>query len=72
MPPTTVSRHTHIIISFVFAAYLLPFVRKIDLMSEFVLKSQWKYQVPFDFSKKQVKLISFSRFCKQNCNLFSV
>lgn len=38
-----------------FPAYIQPFVKEIQPVSNFVVKSQWKYQVPFESSKKQVK-----------------
>lgn len=41
-------------------AYLRPFVNEIGAVSNFVLKSQWKYQVPFELAKKQVNNGSFS------------
>lgn len=55
---------------FICVAYIRPFVNEIESVSKFVLKSQWKYQVPFEFAKKQVNLInvqsskssSFGRF----------
>lgn len=34
-------------------AYIRPFVNEISLLSDFELKSQWKYQVPFEFVNKQ-------------------
>ncbi|XP_031632221.1 GPI transamidase component PIG-S isoform X2 [Contarinia nasturtii] len=34
--------------------YIQPFLKEIQPVSNFVLKSQWKYQVPFEFSKKQI------------------
>lgn len=42
-----------------FIAYLRPFVNEIGAVSNFVLKSQWKYQVPFELAKKQVNNGSF-------------
>lgn len=43
-------------------AYLRPFVNEIGAVSKFVLKSQWKYQVPFELAKKQVNNGSSSSF----------
>lgn len=45
-------------------AYIKPFVEEIRPVSEFVLKSQWKYQVPFEFSNKQVSFENSEVFYK--------
>lgn len=34
--------------------YIAPFLRRINMLSKFTIKSQWIYQVPFEFPSKQV------------------
>lgn len=36
--------------------YIAPFLRRINMLSKFTVKSQWIYQVPFEFPSKQVIL----------------
>lgn len=37
------------------SAYIRPFVNQIDRISDFVLKSQWKYEVPIEYANKQIQ-----------------
>lgn len=37
------------------SAYIRPFASKIDGVSSFVLKSQWKYEVPIEYANKQIQ-----------------
>ncbi|XP_059610001.1 GPI transamidase component PIG-S-like isoform X1 [Phlebotomus argentipes] len=34
--------------------YITPFLNEISVLSNFTLKTQWKYQVPFQYSSKQI------------------
>lgn len=40
--------------SYFFLVYIQPFLDKINLISNYTIKSQWKYQVPLEFPSKQV------------------
>lgn len=39
---------------FLFSAYIRPFISELQPLTNYALKSQWKYQVPFEFTNKQV------------------
>lgn len=42
------------------SAYIRPFIDQLSMLSNYDLKSQWKYQVPLEFTNKQVSSSSFA------------
>lgn len=54
--PSRFSLHVLFVFIYIFfPGYIQPFLNKINLLSKFTIKSQWIYEVPFEFPSKQVQ-----------------